>query len=236
MLCDELKKSCKRDFTILHIPLKWQKSELPVLQQYNFLRSIYPWKGIFLLITCFIEYFDVRWIEMRPPCKKTTVSSWVPWGCRVRTTASGVGVSVVSRVVGYVLHLYIAYCWFWYCVNFRGLYPLTLWREKINALPLYPLRKGTKNNYRGLVGLLWRKMSKIFETWSKWPLWSRCCSAGVLNRKHFYRWYRNEEFLMAKKLTWNDEGLELLSKEHRLNLLQHPLHTPLPPPPPHLNP
>ena len=39
---------------------------------------------------------------MRPPCKKTTVTSWVPWGFRVRTTASSVGVLVVSRVVGYV--------------------------------------------------------------------------------------------------------------------------------------
>ena len=66
------------------------------------LLSIYPWKGMFFLITCFIEYFDVRWREMRPPCKKTTVTSWVPWGCRVRTTASSVGVPVVSRVVGYV--------------------------------------------------------------------------------------------------------------------------------------
>ena len=66
------------------------------------LLSIYPWKGMFFLITCFIEYFDVRWREMRPPCKKTTVTSWVPWGCRVRTTASSVGVLVVSRVVGYV--------------------------------------------------------------------------------------------------------------------------------------
>ena len=62
------------------------------------LLSIY----VFFLITCFIEYFDVRWREMRPPCKKTTVTSWVPWGCRVRTTASSVGVLVVSRVVGYV--------------------------------------------------------------------------------------------------------------------------------------
>ena len=79
-----------------------KKRKLPVLQQYNFLRSIYPWKGVFFLITCFIEYFDVRWREMRSPCKKTTVTSWVPWGCRVRTTASGLGVSVVSRVVGYV--------------------------------------------------------------------------------------------------------------------------------------
>ena len=66
------------------------------------LQSIYPWKGVFFLITCFIEYFDVRWREMRPPCKKTTVTSWVPWGSRVRTTASSVGVLVVSRVVGYV--------------------------------------------------------------------------------------------------------------------------------------
>ena len=66
------------------------------------LQSIYPWKGVFFLITCFIEYFDVRWREMRPPCKKTTVTSWVPWGCRVRTTASSVGVLVLSRVVGYV--------------------------------------------------------------------------------------------------------------------------------------
>ena len=66
------------------------------------LLSIYPWKGVFFLITCFIEYFDVRWREMRSPCKKTTVTSWVPWGCRVCVTASGVGVLVVSRVVGYV--------------------------------------------------------------------------------------------------------------------------------------
>ena len=82
--------------------LKWQKSKLSVFHQHNFLRSIYAWKGMFLLITCFIEYFDVRWVEMRPPCKKTTVASWVPWGCRVRATASGGGVSVVSRVVRYV--------------------------------------------------------------------------------------------------------------------------------------
>ena len=47
-----------------------KKRKLPVLQQYNFLRSIYPWKGVFFLITCFIEYFDVRWREMRPPGKK----------------------------------------------------------------------------------------------------------------------------------------------------------------------
>ena len=65
------------------------------------LQSIYPWKGMFFLITCFIEYFDVRWREMRPPCKKTTITSWVSWGCRVRGTASGVGVLVVSRVVVY---------------------------------------------------------------------------------------------------------------------------------------
>ena len=57
---------------------------------------------MFLLITCFIEYFDVRWIEMRPPCEKTTVTNWVPWGYRVRATASGGRASVVSRVVGYV--------------------------------------------------------------------------------------------------------------------------------------
>ena len=57
---------------------------------------------MFFLITCFIEYFDVRWREMRPPCKKTTVTSWVSWGFRVRTTASGVRVLVVSRAVGYV--------------------------------------------------------------------------------------------------------------------------------------
>ena len=66
------------------------------------LLSIYPWKGMFFLITCFIEYFDVRWREMRSPCKKTTVTSWIPWGCRVRVTASGVGVLVISRIVGYV--------------------------------------------------------------------------------------------------------------------------------------
>ena len=28
----------------------------------------------------------------------------------------------------------------------------------------------------------------------------QCCSAGVSNRKHFYRQYRCEEILMAKKL------------------------------------
>ena len=66
------------------------------------LLSIYPWKGMIFLITCFIEYFDVRWREMRSPCKKTTVTSWVPWGCRVCVTASGVGVLVVSGAVGYV--------------------------------------------------------------------------------------------------------------------------------------
>ena len=66
------------------------------------LLSIYPRKGVFFLITCFIEDFDVRWREVRPPCKKTTVTSWVPWGCRVRATASSVGVLVVSRAVGYV--------------------------------------------------------------------------------------------------------------------------------------
>ena len=79
-----------------------KKRKLPVLQQYNFLRSIYPWKGVFFLITCFIEYFDVRWREMRPPGKKTTVTTWVSWGCRVRATTSGVRGWVVSRVVGYV--------------------------------------------------------------------------------------------------------------------------------------
>ena len=79
-----------------------KKRKLPVLQQYNFLRSIYPWKGVFFLITCFIEYFDVRWREMRPPRKKTTVTTWVSWGCRVRATTSGVRGWVVSRVVGYV--------------------------------------------------------------------------------------------------------------------------------------
>ena len=57
---------------------------------------------MFFLITCLIEYFDVRWREMIPPCKKTTVTSWVSWGFRVRTTASGVRVLVVSRAVGYV--------------------------------------------------------------------------------------------------------------------------------------
>ena len=82
-----------------------KKSKLSTIRDLILLQallSIYPWKGVFFLITCFIEYFDVRWREMRSPCKKTTVTSWVPWGCRVRTTASGVGVSVVSRVVGYV--------------------------------------------------------------------------------------------------------------------------------------
>ena len=227
---------------------------------------------MFLLITCFIEYFDVRWIKMRPPCKKTTVTSWVPWGCRVRTTASGVRVSVVSRVVGYVdimttpiaksgsmrvtsvhcILLVLVLCQLYRIVSFdvmeredkcftgvRITCARTSWNRRtmwsyVKKLEenLNPLRKGTKNNSRGLAGLLWRNMSKIFETWSKWPLWSRCCSAGVLNKKHFYRWYGNEEILMAKKLTWNDEGLELLSKENRLNLLQHPLHTPPPPPPP----
>ena len=78
------------------------------------------------------------------------------------------------------------------------------------------------------------KRVKDFEIWSKWPIWFKCCSAGVLNGKHFYRWYWSEEILMAKKLTWINKGLELLllSKKHRLNLLQHPLHTP----PPHLIP
>ena len=66
------------------------------------LLTIYPWKGVFFLITCLIEYFDVCWREIRRPCKKTTVTSWVPWRCRVRATTSGVGVLVVSRVVGYV--------------------------------------------------------------------------------------------------------------------------------------
>ena len=66
------------------------------------LLSIYPWKGVFFLITCFIEYFDVRWREMRPPCKKTTVTIRVPIGYRVCVTASGVGVLVVSGAVGYV--------------------------------------------------------------------------------------------------------------------------------------
>ena len=66
------------------------------------LLSIYPWKGVFFLITCFIEYFDVRWREMRPPCKKTTVTIRVPRGYRVCVTASGVGVLVVSGAVGYV--------------------------------------------------------------------------------------------------------------------------------------
>ena len=77
------------------------KSKLSVFRQHNFLRSIYAWKGMFLLLTCFIEYFDVPWRERRP-CKKMTVTSWVPWGCRVRATASGGGFSVVSRVIGYV--------------------------------------------------------------------------------------------------------------------------------------
>ena len=66
------------------------------------LLSIYPRKGVFFLITCFIEYFDVRWREMRPPCKKTTVTIRVPRGYRVCVTASGVGVLVVSGAVGYV--------------------------------------------------------------------------------------------------------------------------------------
>ena len=39
------------------------------------LQSIYPRKGVFFLITCFIEHFDVRWREMRSPRKKTTVTS-----------------------------------------------------------------------------------------------------------------------------------------------------------------
>ena len=39
---------------------------------------------------------------MRPPCKKTTVTIRVPRGYRVCVTASGVGVLVVSRAVGYV--------------------------------------------------------------------------------------------------------------------------------------
>ena len=86
-----LNECCKRDFISLHIPLKWQKLKLSVLHQHNFLRSIYAWKGMFVLITCFIKYFDVRWIESRPRYKKTTVTNWVPRGCRVRATASGVG-------------------------------------------------------------------------------------------------------------------------------------------------
>ena len=102
VLRDELKRMLQRDFISLHVPLKWQKRRLSVLHQHNFLRSIYAWKGMFLLITCFIEYFDVRWIEMRPPCEKTTVTNWVPWGYRVRATASGGRASVVSRVAGYV--------------------------------------------------------------------------------------------------------------------------------------
>ena len=64
--------------------------------------SIYSRKGVFFLITCFIEYFDVRWREIRPPCKKTTVTIRVPRGYRVCVTASGVGVLVVSGAVGYV--------------------------------------------------------------------------------------------------------------------------------------
>ena len=117
LLCDELKWMLrKRLYKLTHsfemtkkkaiCTLATQLSEnistihdLILLQA---LQSIYPWKGMFFLITCFIEYFDVRWREMRPPCKKTTVTSWVPWGFRVRTTASSVGVLVVSRVVGYV--------------------------------------------------------------------------------------------------------------------------------------
>ena len=64
-------------------------------------------------------------------------------------------------------------------------------------------------------------------TRSKWALWSWCCSASVSNRKHFYRRYRCQEILMAKKLIWNNKGLELLSKEHRLKF--SPAPTPLPP-------
>ena len=74
------------------------------------------------------------------------------------------------------------------------------------------------------------KRVKDFEIWSKWPIWFKCYSAGVLNGKHFYRCYTSEEILMAKKLTWNNKGLELLSKEHRLKF---PL---APPPSPPLNP
>ena len=117
LLCDELKWMLrKRLYKLTHsfemtkklaiCTLATQLSEnistihdLILLQA---LLSIYPWKGVFFLITCFIEYFDVRWREIRPPCKKTTVTSWVSWGCRVRVTASGVGVLVVSRAVGYV--------------------------------------------------------------------------------------------------------------------------------------
>ena len=82
-----------------------KKSKLSTIRDLILLQapqSIYPWKGVFFLITCFIEYFDVRWREMRPPCKKTTVTIRVPIGYRVCVTASGVGVLVVSRAVGYV--------------------------------------------------------------------------------------------------------------------------------------
>ena len=116
LLCDELKWMLrKRLYKLTHsfemtkkkaiCTLATQLSEnistiqdLILLQA---LQSIYPWKGMFFLITCFIEYFDVRWREMRPPCKKATVTSWVSWGCRVCVTATGVGVLVVSRAVGY---------------------------------------------------------------------------------------------------------------------------------------
>ena len=31
-------------------------------------------------------------------------------------------------------HVHIAYCWFWYCVSFTGLYPLMLLNENKKAL------------------------------------------------------------------------------------------------------
>ena len=117
LLCDELKWMLrKRLYKLTHsfemtkkkaiCTLATQLSEnISTIQDLILLQallSIYSWKGVFFLITCFIEYFDVRWREIRPPCKKTTVTNWVSWGCRVRVTASGVGVLVVSRAVGYV--------------------------------------------------------------------------------------------------------------------------------------
>ena len=184
--------------------MKWQKSKLPVFRQHNFLRSIYAWKGMFLLITCFIEYFDVRWVEMGPPCKKTTVASWVPWGCRVRTTASSVGVPVVSRAVGYVdimttpsakggsiritsvhcILLISVLCQLYGIVSFDVIeredesftsVGMTCARTSWNGRTMWScvekerkhftsfgIETRNKNNYGGLLGLLWRKANKRF--------------------------------------------------------------------------
>ena len=109
-------KCCERALISLHISLKWKKVSYPYSSNTTFWEHFYstrfdfatgPAKYLSLEKGVFLDY-PLQRIPPRPlernetPVKKTTVTSWVSWGCRVRGTASGVGILVVSKVVGCV--------------------------------------------------------------------------------------------------------------------------------------